>query len=176
MAITQAVRKFVRQRAYFAYEYCGVRESDSGGQLTVDHFHPLIKGGDDQPENLVYCCIHCNQYKRDYWPTAPHHPHLWNPRVETAVAHLLSLDDGTVSPLTAIGAFTIRLLHLNRSALVAYRQKRQQEILQATTLRQLRELTQVYEQLLEQQLRLIAIQRRIIEEQQVVLQQLLRSK
>lgn len=68
MTISAEVRQFVRQRAHFACEYCGVTETDTGGELTVDHFQPQAKGGSDEPENLLYCCVRCNQYKVDYWP------------------------------------------------------------------------------------------------------------
>jgi outer membrane lipoprotein-sorting protein len=44
----------VRRRANFACEFCGVSETDAGGQLTVDHFQPRHKGGDDSLENLIY--------------------------------------------------------------------------------------------------------------------------
>jgi hypothetical protein len=37
MTITAAMRLAVRQRAGFACEYCGVREEDAGGELTIDH-------------------------------------------------------------------------------------------------------------------------------------------
>lgn len=50
------IRETVRVRAQFACEYCGVRETDSGDLLTIDHFQPVGKGGDDSLENLVYCC------------------------------------------------------------------------------------------------------------------------
>lgn len=56
MTITDQMREQVRQRANFACEYCGVTETDTGGQLTIDHFHPRSKGGDDDLDNLLYCC------------------------------------------------------------------------------------------------------------------------
>ena len=68
MSISTDVRWAVRQRAHFACEFCGVTETDTGGELTIDHFQPHTKGGTDAPENLLYCCHRCNQYKADYWP------------------------------------------------------------------------------------------------------------
>jgi hypothetical protein len=73
-------------------------ETDTGGQLTVDHFRPKSKGGNDSLDNLLYCCIRCNQYKLDYWPTKPDEPMLWNPRQEPADRHFLELDDDTLRP------------------------------------------------------------------------------
>lgn len=59
----------VRQRYEFRCGYCGVSEVDTGGELTVDHYHPVAAGGDDTDDNLVYACFKCNQYKGDYHPT-----------------------------------------------------------------------------------------------------------
>ena len=78
MTITVDIREQVRQRANFACEFCGVTEIDTGGQLTIDHFQPRTQQGSDNLENLVYCCIRCNQYKLDYWPTHANDPVLLN--------------------------------------------------------------------------------------------------
>jgi 5-methylcytosine-specific restriction endonuclease McrA len=69
MSISSEIREQVRRRANFACEFCGASETDVGGQLTIDHFQPKSKGGNDSLENLLYSCIRCNQYKQDYWPT-----------------------------------------------------------------------------------------------------------
>jgi 5-methylcytosine-specific restriction endonuclease McrA len=55
--ISQSVRQKIRESADFACEYCGISETDSGGELTVDHFQPISKNGGDEQENLVYCCF-----------------------------------------------------------------------------------------------------------------------
>ncbi len=125
MTITIDTRNQVRQRANFACEFCGVTETNTGGQLTIDHFQPSSQQGDDNLENLIYCCIRCNQYKADYWPTLPNEPSLWNPRCESRSKHFTELD-GTLCPLTSTGAFTIKRLKLNRPPLVAHRLDKQQ--------------------------------------------------
>jgi len=88
MTIKAAIRKQVRERAGFACEFCGISETDTGGQLTVDHFRPKAKGGDDSLDNLLYCCARCNQYKLDYWPSRPDDPPLWNPRPKNLLDRL----------------------------------------------------------------------------------------
>jgi len=108
------IRQQVRRRANFACEFCGVSETDTGGELTIDHFCPQSKGGDDSLDNLLYSCVRCNQYKLDYWPDSPAEPMLWRPRHEPASLHFLELDDGALYPLTETGAFTLRRLRLNR--------------------------------------------------------------
>ena len=57
----------VRVRYDYRCGYCGISEVDAGGELTVDHYQPVSKGGDDLNENLVYACVRCNLYKSDYW-------------------------------------------------------------------------------------------------------------
>ncbi len=79
MSIKPAIREQVRQRAQLACEFCGITEADVGSQLTIDHFQPRAKGGDDSLDNLIYCCTSCNQYKHDYWPSSPDATSLWNP-------------------------------------------------------------------------------------------------
>ena len=70
MSISDEIRMSVRQNAGFACEFCGVSETDVGGELTIDHFRPISEGGDDQIENLLYCCSRCNLYKLDYFPNS----------------------------------------------------------------------------------------------------------
>lgn len=123
MAITAETRLFVRQRAHFACEYCGVSELQAGGELTIDHYRSLSKGGDDHPDNLVYCCARCNQHKGEYWPELPDDLPLWNPRRELPSHHFHAIADGSLVPQTDIGAFTLRRLNLNRPQLVARRRR-----------------------------------------------------
>jgi 5-methylcytosine-specific restriction endonuclease McrA len=100
------VREKVRRRANFMCEFCGVSETGSGGELTIDHYKPKSKGGDNSPDNLLYCCIRCNQYKLDYWPENPGDVMLWNPHHETFEKHFLELSDGNLYPLTPTGDFS----------------------------------------------------------------------
>lgn len=173
MTITAKDRDKVRLRAEFACEYCGVSESDTGGQLTIDHFKPTSKTGTDSLKNLIYCCIRCNQYKGNYWSSEPDKPSLWNPRSESKSQHFHQLNDGTLQPLTTTGSFTLRRLQLNRPALVGWRQKKHQEAEQANLLTRYRELTELLEGLLVQQSDIIAEQQEVVQQQQELLQQLL---
>jgi hypothetical protein len=173
MSIKPATREQVRQRAQLACEFCGITEADVGSQLTIDHFQPQAKGGDDSLDNLIYCCTSCNQYKNDYWPSSPDASSLWNPRREPASQHLLELDDGMFHPLTAMGAFTLNRLRLNRLPLVAYRLRRRQAADEARLLTQYRDLSRLIEQLLIQQSALIEEQHDLLEEQRALLHLLL---
>ncbi len=126
MSVPAELREQVRARANFACKYCGVTETDAAGQLTIDHFRPQARGGADTPDNLIYCCHRCNEYKADYWPQGPDDPALWNPRQGPASAHLVELADGRLYAITARGTFTLDRLRLNRPPLVAHRARRRQ--------------------------------------------------
>ena len=163
----------MRRRAQFACEYCGVREVDVGNELTIDHFQPRTEGGTDDLDNLVYSCVACNQYKHHYWPQTADAARLWNPRNEPFTRHFLLLDDGTLQPLSEIGNFSIRLLHLNRLPLLEYRHKRQREQADAQSITRLQALVRIYEQLLEQQSQLVVEQHKLLDRQYALLQRLL---
>lgn len=123
MAVSAKKRELVRTRANFACEYCGVREDDAGGMLTIDHFYPKSRGGNDDISNLIYCCSQCNVFKSDYAPSPETPTLLWNPLTEPLSNHALLLADGKLYPITPIGTLTIDQLHLNRSHLIRYRKR-----------------------------------------------------
>lgn len=176
MTVTKEIREQVRQRANFACEFCGVTETDTGGELTIDHFQPLVKGGNDGLENLLYCCQRCNQYKLDYWSLHPDEASLWNPRREPAALHFLELDNGTLHPLTAMGAFTLKRLRLNRPPLVAYRLRKRQQTEEVRLLTRYREMVRLLEQLNTQLSVLTEEQRQLLEEQRELLRLLLSAR
>lgn len=172
MTVRSEDRELVRRRAGFACEFCGVHEVEAGGELTIDHFQPQTKGGSDRPDNLLYCCPRCNQYKADYWPVGSEEG-LWNPRRELAADHFAEIDDGRLQALTPTGAATLRRLQLNRPALVAYRLRRHRDQHRERLLRRYRELNEVLERLLEQQAEMIEGLHLLLKEQRLLLQWLL---
>lgn len=167
------VRLYIRQRAHFACEYCGVSEADTGGELTIDHFQPRAKGGSDEIANLLYCCIRCNQYKSDYWPAQSHDPLLWNPRQDSVETHFLTLIDGKLYPVTAIGEFTLKRLRLNRPPLIQYRLRKQRENEEMRLLEQYQKIVYLLEQLQQQQIALLKDQQVLLEQQRACLKLLL---
>lgn len=176
MTIAAQLRQAVVERANAACEYCGVTEADAGGELSVDHFRPKSHGGSDDLSNLVYSCVRCNQYKADYWPSSSTSEHLWNPRAESAELHLLNLNDGRLHPLTAVGAFTLRRLRLNRTPLVAYRRGRIQLLQTQRIWERSHEILSLFEMLSEEQLKLLAEQRELSKEQRLLISMLLAEK
>lgn len=128
----------VRQRYDFRCGYCGVSESDAGGNLTVDHFQPVSQGGDDSEENLVHACFKCNQFKGDFAPNAEdqrNHRRVLHPLIDDVDQHVrLKESNGTLEPLTETGRFHIALLQLNRPELVRHRLEGHQRTLLKTRL------------------------------------------
>jgi hypothetical protein len=169
MAIKAGIRRQVRRRADFACEFCGVSETDAGGELTVDHFRPTAKGGGNDLDNLIYCCPHYNQHKLDYWPAQPDAPRLWSPRREPFSRHFLTFDDGTLLPCTEVAEVTLRRLHLNRPALVEHHRNK---ILRT----RYEEIVRAPPQLLWRQVALAEQQQRLLQLQQTLLDQLINKR
>jgi hypothetical protein len=176
MSLPEGIREQVRLRAGFACEFCGVTETDAGGMLTVDHFQPSTQGGDNTPENLLYCCSRCNLYKADYWPAGPTEPSLWHPQKTPFSAHFFELENGTLHPITGVGAFTLQRLRFNRPPLIAHRLRRRVQANEALWLARYRDLVEVLNQLNRQQAALLEEQRALLEEQRELLRRLLRAE
>lgn len=176
MTVSAEIWQEVRRQAEFACEYCGVTETDVGGELTVDHFRPQAQGGGDDPANLLYCCHRCNLYKADYWPRDDSEIPLWNPRRESHALHWLASSDGMLYPLTPIGSLTIERLRLNRPPLVAYRKRKLTTSDEVRLLLRFKELVTLLEQLHHQELALLEEQRLLLEEQRALLELLRRNK
>jgi 5-methylcytosine-specific restriction endonuclease McrA len=56
-------RKNIFLRDNHTCQYCG-----KTGNLTIDHVIPKSRGGDDVWQNVVTCCIRCNNKKGDRLP------------------------------------------------------------------------------------------------------------
>lgn len=163
----------VRSRARYSCEYCGVSEVDAGGELSVDHFQPLSRGGSDELDNLVYCCARCNQYKQAYWPESASALPLWNPRRELFQVHFVELEDGQLLALTAVAEFTLTRLRLNRGPLVSYRLRKRRQERERRLLSQYQALAQSLEQLHAQLSRLMQEQQELLAEQNELLRRFL---
>ncbi len=119
----------IRERYRFRCGYCGVTETDLGGELTVDHFVPLSVDGDNSDDNLVYCCPRCNWHKQK-------RPHLnigippmirvLHPLLDDTSVHFQEdVENGRLVPLTETGASHIAILRLNRPGLIEHRKELQ---------------------------------------------------
>lgn len=175
MSLSEATKQTVRTRANFACEYCGVTEQNAGGELTVDHFRPQSKGGGDELENLVYCCVRCNLYKSDFWIESPNETSLWNPRLETAENQFWQAEDGHLFALTEIGELSIRILNLNRPQLVSYRHQQRLLVEERRMLEENEITVEVLFHLGEEQREIIRAQQILLDEQRQLLKVLLKK-
>jgi len=173
MRLPADVRELVRQRASGTCEYCGISETDAGGELTTDHFQPRTKGGSDKDDNLLYCCHRCNQYKADYWPSDVDSPVLWNPRLEHKDTHLLALADGRLLPITVTGEFTLCRLRLNRPALITHRARKRRQAEEQQLLTRLLGALSALEQLHQQHAMLLEEHRTLLDQHRALLRLLL---
>jgi len=125
MSVTAERRAAVRVAYDYRCGYCHVPESDIGGQLQIDHYRPLSKGGSDDVDNLVYACSHCNSFKGGYWPEEgmPDSFYLLHPDEDDSAGHIEVAANGRLMGLTPRGWFHIHWLRLNRPQLIVWRQK-----------------------------------------------------
>ncbi len=121
----RAERDALRARYQFRCGYCGTTEVDAGGELTADHFHPRSRSGAHAPDNWVYACITCNDYKGNHWqPDSVHR--ILHPLRDDLTEHIREDEDGRLVGLTETGRFHIERLQLNRPQLVVQRQRNRQ--------------------------------------------------
>jgi 5-methylcytosine-specific restriction endonuclease McrA len=98
----QVERETLRRCFQFHCGYCGVSERDAGAELTVDHFQPSSRGGLDGPENWVYCCHACNEFKGDFWnPGSPQR--VLHPLRDDPAIHMTEQKDGMLQALSDRG-------------------------------------------------------------------------
>lgn len=123
----------VRERYNYRCGYCGVSETDCGGELTVDHHQPITADGGENEDNLVYSCFRCNSYKGDFAPSAADIRlgcRILHPLIDPIGLHVRENEaTGRMEPLTATGRFHIELLRLNRSELVEHRLQQRLRVL-----------------------------------------------
>jgi hypothetical protein len=145
----------VRRRYEFQCGYCGISETDAGGELTVDHYNPVSSGGTDADENLVYACFRCNTNQGAILPLirgeAPE-LRILHPLRDNVASHLFeNPTTHHLEALTETGRHHIDALQLNRPALIQHRWRRQIQALQAAQL-------ESQERRIEEQQRIIAMQ------------------
>lgn len=172
MSISSGTKQKIRQHADYACEYCGVSESDVGGELTIDHYQPQSADGGDEPENLIYSCHRCNLYKSDYWADAES-TRLWNPRDESFDEHFWLSNNGKIFALTETAALTIKKLRLNREPLVKHRRQKAEQTAQREQIKHLRNAAALLRRTNEEQANLLKEQRKVLSEQHQLLRILL---
>lgn len=69
------------KKRYGRCHWCG-RRFGKKASVTLDHIHPLSKGGKNTVDNLALCCSLCNSVKSNHSPTE------WLAYLEMLVAEL----------------------------------------------------------------------------------------
>jgi hypothetical protein len=118
MAINEAMRQRVRERANFLCEYCHSPERLSANRFTIDHLMPKSLGGSDELENFALACRRCNERRSNFLegidPETKESTPIFNPRLHTWNEHFIWTEGGTViSGVSAIGRATVKRLDMN---------------------------------------------------------------
>jgi hypothetical protein len=125
--LPRPLRRAVQERARGLCEYCRSSMDLTGHEFTVDHIHPVSRGGTHDAANLCLCCFWCNSYKQVSTggtdPRTGREVPLFNPRSDNWDEHFRwSPTAARVIGRTAVGRATVQALHLNRPSLVQSRQ------------------------------------------------------
>jgi hypothetical protein len=144
-------RPFLRQDFRYRCAYCLTHEFYLGGEAgcTIDHYRPQ-SGPFARPdlisvyENLYWCCHECNQNKGATWPTSEEllaGRRFLDPcrSEDDHDLHWTVVSDGTLSPRTPAGTYTIEQLLLWRDQLVYLRKVQQEWQQERDSLLELRE-------------------------------------
>lgn len=113
--ISAELRRHVARRADGICEYCLIHEDDTFFGCEVDHIISEKHGGAMKAGNLAYACVFCNRHKGSDIGSVMEDGDLvrfFHPRKDGWVDHFV-LDGSVVSPQTAIGAVTVRILQMN---------------------------------------------------------------
>jgi hypothetical protein len=112
----EAVRKFVRERAEYRCEYCGLHEDDDAYTFHVEHIVARKHGGSDDDGNLALACQQCNLHKGPNLsgidPPSRKIVELFHPRKDVWVEHF-SFQDYRIAGLTPSGRATVHVLNMN---------------------------------------------------------------
>ena len=121
-------RPYLRRDFRQCCAYCLLHEFWAGGEsnFEIDHFRPVSKFPELKREysNLCYACHVCNFYKWDHWPSSDLEAQgigFVDLCTSEFDQHYLLQSDGFLEPLTLAANYTLTLLHLNSSHLIALR-------------------------------------------------------
>jgi hypothetical protein len=126
MTISQAQRRFVRERANGCCEYCRLALVSALAAFHIDHIIPVKHDGSDDNDNLALACYHCNAYKSHdltgFDPATGEVTRLYHPRLQLWSSHFDIRADMHIVGLTPEGRTTVRVLQMNLDERVESRQ------------------------------------------------------
>jgi hypothetical protein len=108
--------------------YCWTSEANSGIPMTIDHIHPISKGGETSFENVCFACRTCNEFKADHIqavdPLSGNTVVLFNPRAQIWSEHFRwSADGAHIEGVTTVGRATALALRMNNPTIIAARSR-----------------------------------------------------
>jgi hypothetical protein len=113
-----ATRKFVVDRAGERCEYCRITQSGYIARFHVDHVLPKQHGGNDDRENLAFCCPVCNRKKGPNLSGVDPHTGsivtIFNPRQQVWSEHF-RWSGATIVGISPHGRATVVVLDLNET-------------------------------------------------------------
>ncbi|MCP9764357.1 HNH endonuclease [Lacihabitans soyangensis] len=114
-SLSQATKVFVAERANYRCEYCLISENLSFYKFQIEHIISIKHDGDDQRENLAYCCPECNYSKGTDIGTFIHNKltRFFNPRTDNWMDHF-TIKNGEIIGKTDIGKATVNILKFNQ--------------------------------------------------------------
>jgi hypothetical protein len=112
-----ATRDWVRRRAGYRCEYCGLHEDQSPlAALHIEHILPRKHGGTDRLDNLALACIDCNLRKGSniagFDPRTGRLTGLFHPRHHHWAEHF-EWQGVVILGITPIGRVTVEVLRMN---------------------------------------------------------------
>lgn len=126
VAISDALRATIRERAGGHCEYCLMPDSFAFVSYEIDHVVARKHGGKTEVANLAYACQVCNRYKgtdlTSIDPSTGNISVIFNPRRDNWADHF-RIEVAAVIPLTAIGRATVSILRLDKSWRLTERKK-----------------------------------------------------
>ncbi len=121
-----SLKLFVAQRAQWCCEYCLTRADHSSDPFAIEHLIPRVLGGTDEPDNLAFSCLGCNNFKftaiEALDAVSGLVVALFNPRSSIWDEHFLWTENySNVEGITPMGRATVQRLRLNRPGLTNLR-------------------------------------------------------
>jgi len=120
------LRRLVAERAGYRCEYCLFPQAVALHRHEPDHIVPLQHGGVTDPANLALACLRCNRYKGpnigSFDPLTGQLVPLFHPRLQVWDEHF-RYADADITPLTAEGRVTVRVLRFNDPDRLTERQR-----------------------------------------------------
>ena len=112
-----ATRELVSVRAAGRCEYCHLPQDVDLLPFQIDHIVSIKHGGTTNADNLAFSCIICNRNKGSDLGTFLDNTNelirFFHPRKDEWSEHFSFGKDGVISPLTTIGAATLKILQFN---------------------------------------------------------------